>query len=137
MWGGLEACSIARITVSAIFGQHRILIIVASIRASRVKAMDETPIKAGLAGHGKMLTGYFWPVYGEHDEVCFPFHTSRSAALLFSNQRAPSASGVVSSRIVCRSQWFEVDSMRYAVALEDLTRSRWAIQSLRDYPRHY
>ena len=51
----------------------------ASIRASRVKAMDETPIKAGRAGHGKMQTGYFWPIYGEHDEVCFPFHASRSA----------------------------------------------------------
>jgi len=51
----------------------------ASIRSSRVKAMDETPIKAGRAGHGKMQTGYFWPIYGEHDEVCFPFHTSRSA----------------------------------------------------------
>ena len=49
-----------------------------SIRASRVKAMDETPIKAGRAGHGKMRTGYFWPVYGELDEVCFPFHPSRS-----------------------------------------------------------
>jgi transposase len=51
----------------------------ASIRASRVKTMDETPIRAGRSGHGKMQTGYFWPVYGEEDEVCFPFHPSRSA----------------------------------------------------------
>jgi transposase len=51
----------------------------ASIRASRVKAMDETPIKAGRSGHGKMHTGYFWPIYGQLDEVCFPFHASRSA----------------------------------------------------------
>jgi transposase len=51
----------------------------ASIRASRVKAMDETPIKAGRGGHGKMHTGYFWPIYGQLDEVCFPFHPSRSA----------------------------------------------------------
>ncbi len=51
----------------------------ASIRSSRVKAMDETPIKAGRAGHGKMQTGYFWPIYGQLDEVCFPFHASRSA----------------------------------------------------------
>jgi len=50
----------------------------ASVRSSRVKAMDETPIKAGRSGHGKMHTGYFWPVYGELDEVCFPFHPSRS-----------------------------------------------------------
>lgn len=51
----------------------------ASIRESRVKSMDETPIKAGRSGHGKMRTGYFWPVYGERDEICFPFHASRSA----------------------------------------------------------
>lgn len=48
-----------------------------SIRASRVKAMDETPIKAGRAGKGKMKSTYFWPIYGEHDEVCFPHFESR------------------------------------------------------------
>jgi len=50
-----------------------------SIRASRVKAMDETPIKAGRKERGKMRIGYFWPVYGGHDEVCFPFFPSREA----------------------------------------------------------
>ena len=50
----------------------------ASIRASRVKAMDETPIKAGRAGPGKMKACYFWPVYGELHEVCFPFFNSRA-----------------------------------------------------------
>jgi transposase len=49
----------------------------ASIRSSRVKAMDETPIKAGRAGPGKLKAAYFWPVYGELDEVCFPFFESR------------------------------------------------------------
>lgn len=48
-----------------------------SIRNSRVKAVDETPIKAGRAEPGKLKAGYFWPVYGEHDEVCFPFFDSR------------------------------------------------------------
>ena len=48
-----------------------------SIRASRVKAMDETPIKAGRTGQGKMKGGYFWPIYGERDEICFVFHESR------------------------------------------------------------
>lgn len=51
-----------------------------SIRASRVKAMDETPIKAGRSGHGSMKTGYFWPVYGQLDEICFPYFPSRAAA---------------------------------------------------------
>jgi len=49
-----------------------------SIRAGRVIAMDETPIKAGRTGHGKMKTGYYWPVYGEADEVCFPYCPSRA-----------------------------------------------------------
>lgn len=49
-----------------------------SIRGSRVKAMDEVPIKAGREGPGKMRGAYFWPVYGEHDEVCFPYFPSRS-----------------------------------------------------------
>ena len=49
-----------------------------SIRASRVKAMDETPIKAGRAGPGKMKGAYFWPVYGERDEVSFLYFPSRS-----------------------------------------------------------
>ena len=48
-----------------------------SICSSRVIAMDETPIKAGLAGEGKMKTGYFWPIYGEQDEVGFPFFPNR------------------------------------------------------------
>lgn len=49
----------------------------ASVLASRVKSMDETPIKAGRAGPGKMKATYFWPIYGEHDEVCFPHYESR------------------------------------------------------------
>lgn len=59
------------------------------IRTGRVIAMDETPIKAGRRAEGKssgktapggMKTGYFWPVYGEHDEVCFPFFPTRNHA---------------------------------------------------------
>jgi len=67
-----------------------------SIRSSRVKAMDETPIKAGRSGHGKMQTGYFWPVYGEQDEVCFPFHASRSADCVYrSLGLTPAVNGVL------------------------------------------
>ncbi|MBM3496049.1 MAG: IS66 family transposase, partial [Armatimonadetes bacterium] len=66
-----------------------------SIKSSRVKAMDETPIKAGRAGHGKMHTGYFWPVYGEQDEVCFPFHPSRGAAVVTAALGLTQASGSV------------------------------------------
>jgi transposase len=50
-----------------------------SIRASRVKAMDEVPIKAGRAGPGKMKTTYFWPIYGQLDEICFTHSMGRDA----------------------------------------------------------
>ena len=49
-----------------------------SILRSKVIAMDETPIKAGRVSPGKMKTAYFWPVYGDKDEVAFPFSTSRA-----------------------------------------------------------
>jgi hypothetical protein len=50
-----------------------------SVRRSRVIAMDETPIKAGRAGPGKMKAAYFWFVVGEQDEICFLYYPSRAA----------------------------------------------------------
>ena len=54
----------------------------ASIVSGEVVAMDETPIKAGRKGRGKMKTGYFWPIYGDRDEIVFPFSPSRSGELI-------------------------------------------------------
>jgi transposase len=53
-----------------------------SILDSKVLAMDETPIKAtrqpGVGNKpGKMKQAYFWPLYGEQDEVVFTFSQSR------------------------------------------------------------
>jgi len=48
-----------------------------SILQSTVLAMDETPIKAGKAGKGKLHQGYFWPLYGDKHEVAFPYGTTR------------------------------------------------------------
>lgn len=47
------------------------------IRQGRVVTVDETPIKAGRRAPGKMRTAYFWPVYGEEDEICFPYASNR------------------------------------------------------------
>jgi transposase len=54
-----------------------------SILESKVLAMDETPIRAGRqpGKKGKMQAAYFWPLYGDRDEVAFPFATSRSLAV--------------------------------------------------------
>ena len=51
-----------------------------NVLRSRVLAMDETPIKAGKskAKKGRMHQGYYWPVYGEQDEVSFVYANSRA-----------------------------------------------------------
>jgi transposase len=58
-----------------------------SIMASKVLAMDETPIKAGRKERppphrGQMKTCYFWPIYGDRDEIAFPFSRTRGSAMV-------------------------------------------------------
>jgi len=57
-----------------------------SILDGRTLTMDETPIKAGRkgngAGKGKMKRGYFWPVYGDQDEVSFLFAPTRARSVI-------------------------------------------------------
>ena len=52
--------------------------------ASKVLAMDETPIKAGRSKktRGRMHQGYFWPIYGEDDEICFVYAGSRARRVI-------------------------------------------------------
>jgi len=53
---------------------------------SKVLAMDETPIKAGRSKtpgrKGKMKQAWFWPVYGQDDEVCFVFSPTRASRVV-------------------------------------------------------
>jgi transposase len=51
-----------------------------SVLQSLVLAMDETPIKAGRSAKKKMHMAYFWPVYGDRDEVVFPFSPTRAGS---------------------------------------------------------
>jgi transposase len=58
-----------------------------SIMVSKVLAMDETPIKAGRKQRprphrGQMKTCYFWPIYGDRDEIAFPFSTTRGSQVV-------------------------------------------------------
>lgn len=52
------------------------------ILQSKVLAMDETPIKAGRSKPGKMKQTWFWPTYGECDEVCFIHSPSRGSQVV-------------------------------------------------------
>ena len=66
---------------------HRTSALLAPIHAAQLRhilrsktlAMDETPIKAGRdKDKGRMKTGWYWPLYGEDDEVAFTFAQSRA-----------------------------------------------------------
>lgn len=56
--------------------------LLSSILQSGVLTMDETGVKAGRREKGKLQQGYFWPVYGDKDEVAFPFAASRAQAVV-------------------------------------------------------
>ena len=55
-----------------------------SVLKSRVLAMDETPCKVGKSKKkkGKMHQGYFWPMYGDKDEVVFTYSDSRARRVI-------------------------------------------------------
>jgi len=48
-----------------------------NVLKSAVLGMDETPIKAGRVAQGKMRQAYFWPIYGDADEIVFHYAPSR------------------------------------------------------------
>ena len=55
-----------------------------SILQSRVLAMDETPTKAGKSkkSKGKMHHGYYWPIFGDRDEIVFTYSQSRARRVI-------------------------------------------------------
>lgn len=50
------------------------------ILQSKVLAMDETSIKAGRQQKGQIQATWYWPIYGEYDEICFTWSASRGSA---------------------------------------------------------
>ena len=56
--------------------------LLSSILQSWLLVMDETPLKAGRREKGKLHKGYLWPIYGDQEEVAFPFSASRAQAVV-------------------------------------------------------
>lgn len=56
----------------------------ANVLQSRVLAMDETPTKAGKSKKrkGRMHQGYYWPIYGDNDEIVFTYAESRARQVI-------------------------------------------------------
>ncbi len=55
-----------------------------SVLQSRVLAMDETPIKAGKSKKkkGRMHQGYYWPLFGDQNEIVFTYADSRARRVI-------------------------------------------------------
>lgn len=53
-----------------------------SVLLSKILAMDETPVKYSRKSKGKMKTGYYWPIYGDSNEIAFCFSPSRATRVV-------------------------------------------------------
>ena len=104
----------------------------ASIRGSRVIAMDETPIKAGRAGPGKLKATFYWPVYGEGDEVCFPWFPSRAAEHVYRALGRTPAQGAVllSDGYQAYKQYAEKTGIRHAQCWAHTRRGLFEAQAI-------
>ena len=76
-----------RATLSRVFHTTGMLLqpiaaaILGSIKAGKIITMDETPTKAGR-GKKKMKEGYFWPIYGDNDELYVVFSPTRAHSVV-------------------------------------------------------
>ena len=95
------------------------------ILQSKVLAMDETPIKAGRAGKGKMNNGYFWPVYGEADEIVFTYASTRAKAHIEKVLSAHFTGTLLSDGYVAYA--------RYTAARDDVVHAQCWVHSRRQF----
>jgi len=109
-----------------------------NVLRSRVLAMDETPIKAGHQGRagpqkGKMKSGWFWPLYGDADEVVFTYSNSRGRAHIEQVLNDQFTGTLISDGYAAYA--------RYAAAQENVTHAqcwvhsrRYFIEAQKDHP---
>jgi transposase len=109
-----------------------------NVLRSRVLAMDETPIKAGHQGRagpqkGKMKTGWFWPLYGDADEVVFTYSNSRGRRHIEEVLNDQFSGTLISDGYAAYA--------RYAAAQENVTHAQcWVhsrrcfVEAQKDYP---
>ena len=109
-----------------------------NVLRSRVLAMDETPIKASHQGRagprkGKMKAGWFWPLYGDADEVVFTYANSRGRAHIEQVLNAQFTGTLISDGYAAYA--------RYAAAQESVTHAqcwvhsrRYFIEAQKDHP---
>ena len=109
-----------------------------NVLRSRVLAMDETPIKAGHQGgvgpqKGKMKSAWFWPLYGDADEVVFTYSSSRGRAHIEATLYESFSGTLLSDGYAAYA--------RYAAAQDNVTHAqcwvharRYFIEAQKDHP---
>lgn len=109
-----------------------------NVLRSRVLAMDETPIKAGHQGRagpqkGKMKSGWFWPLYGDADEVVFTYSNSRGRAHIEQVLNDQFSGTLISDGYAAYA--------RYAATQQDITHAqcwvhsrRYFVEAQKDHP---
>ncbi len=96
-----------------------------NILQSKILAMDETPVKAGRAGKGKMKTGWFWPVYGDQDEIVFTYASTRAKAHIEQILTQQFSGTLVSDGYIAYA--------RYTEAREDVVHAQCWVHSRRHF----
>lgn len=96
-----------------------------NVLRSRILAMDETPIKAGHGGPGKLKQGYFWPLYGEQDEVVFTYAGGRGRQHIERTLRERFAGTLLSDGYAAYA--------RYAEHTEGITHAQCWVHSRRHF----
>ncbi len=96
-----------------------------SILQSKILAMDETPVKAGRAGKGKMKTGWFWPVYGDQDEIVFTYASTRAKVHIEKVLTEQFSGTLVSDGYIAYA--------RYTEAREDVVHAQCWVHSRRQF----
>ena len=96
-----------------------------NILQSKILAMDETPVKAGRAGNGKMKTGWFWPVYGDQDEIVFTYASTRAKSHIEQVLTKQFSGTLVSDGYIAYA--------RYTEAKEDVVHAQCWVHSRRHF----
>ncbi len=96
-----------------------------NILQSKILAMDETPVKAGRTGKGKMKTGWFWPVYGDQDEIVFTYANTRAKAHIEQILTEQFSGTLVSDGYIAYA--------RYTEAKEDVVHAQCWVHSRRHF----
>lgn len=92
---------------------------------SGVLAMDETPIKAGRQGKGKLKQAYFWPLMGEADEIVFTYSASRGRQHIENTLKTHFSGTLLSDGYAAYA--------RFAQANEEITHAQCWVHSRRQF----